>query len=118
MIFLSRRNRRLGDMVAGTLVVRDREVDSPHWGGSASRTFTAPTLIAASPMILAGSSGMGSDSWDRPPHLRVVLPATALAKLSGSDLDKCWKVSLGAASIWTSRLAAAQPSRIASALCT
>jgi uncharacterized RDD family membrane protein YckC len=72
-IFLSRRNQRLGDMVAGTLVVRDRDVDSPHWGESASRTLTAPTLIAESPIP--------------PPHLRVMLPAPALAKLSASDLE-------------------------------
>jgi hypothetical protein len=81
VIFMSRRNQRLGDMVAGTLVVRDRE------GESASRTFTAPTLIAPSPITPAGSSQTSPDSWDRPPHLRVVLPATALAKLSGSDLE-------------------------------
>jgi uncharacterized RDD family membrane protein YckC len=90
-IFLSRRNQRLGDMVAGTLVVRDREVDSPHWGESASRTFTAPTLIAGSPIPQAGSPATGPGSWDGPwggpPHLRVVLPAPALAKLSASDLE-------------------------------
>jgi len=90
-IFLSRRNQRLGDMVAGTLVVRDREVDSPHWGENASRTFTAPMLIAGSPSPLAGSPGTGPGSgdgpWGGPPHLRVVLPAPALAKLSGSDLE-------------------------------
>jgi uncharacterized RDD family membrane protein YckC len=90
-IFLSRRSQRLGDMVAGTLVVRDREVDSPHWGESASRTFTAPTLIAGSPIPQAGSPATGPGSWDGPwggpPHLRVVLPAPALAKLSASDLE-------------------------------
>jgi uncharacterized RDD family membrane protein YckC len=94
-IFLSRRNQRLGDMVAGTLVVRDREVDSPHWGESASRTFTAPTLIAGSPTPLAGSPGtgpgtrpgLGDGPWGGPPHLRVVLPAPTLAKLSASDLE-------------------------------
>jgi uncharacterized RDD family membrane protein YckC len=90
-IFLSRRNQRLGDMVAGTLVVRDREVDSPHWGENTSRTFTAPTLIAGSPTPLAGSPGTGPGPWDGPwggpPHLRVVLPAPALAKLSASDLE-------------------------------
>jgi uncharacterized RDD family membrane protein YckC len=95
VIFLSRRNQRLGDMVAGTLVVRDRQFDSPHWGESASRTFSPPTLIANSPRPPASSSQTSpgpwadsrADSWDRPPHLRVVLPATALAKLSGSDLE-------------------------------
>ena len=54
-------------------MVRDRDVDSPHWGESASRTLTAPTLIAESPIP--------------PPHLRVMLPAPALAKLSASDLE-------------------------------
>ncbi|MGD1107735.1 MAG: RDD family protein [Terracidiphilus sp.] len=86
-IFLSRRNQRLGDMVAGTLVVRDREVDSPHWGESASRTFTAPTLIAGSPIPPPGFPQAGAGPWGGPPHLRVLLPAPALAKLSASDLE-------------------------------
>ena len=79
-------------MVAGTLVVRDREVDSPHWGESASRTFTAPALIAGSPSLLRWVAGDRAGSvrrvlWGGPPHLRVVLPAPALAKLSASDLE-------------------------------
>lgn len=72
-MFLSRRHQRLGDMVAGTLVVRDREVESPHWGESGTRTFTAAALAAESPIPA--------------PHLRVVLPAPALAKLSATDLE-------------------------------
>jgi uncharacterized RDD family membrane protein YckC len=116
VIFLSRRNQRLGDMVAGTLVVRDREVDSPHWGESASRTFTAPTLIAASPMTSASSSETGHDSWDRPPHLRVVLPATALAKLSGSDLEVL-ESFFGRRLDMDLATRAALAGRIASALC-
>jgi uncharacterized RDD family membrane protein YckC len=86
-IFLSRRNQRLGDMVAGTLVVRDREVDSPHWGERAARTFTAPTLIAESPITPPGFPQTGPSLWGGPPHLRVLLPAPALAKLSASDLE-------------------------------
>jgi uncharacterized RDD family membrane protein YckC len=116
VIFLSRRNQRLGDMVAGTLVVRDRQVDSPHWGESASRTFTAPTLIAASPITPAGSSLTGPDSWDRPPHLRVVLPAPALAKLSGSDLEVL-EGFFGRRLDMDLTTRAALASRIASALC-
>jgi uncharacterized RDD family membrane protein YckC len=124
VIFLSRRNQRLGDMVAGTLVVRDREVDSPHWGESASRTFTAPTLIAASPITQAGSSQTSpgpwadsrADSWDRPPHLRVVLPATALAKLSGSDLEVL-EGFFGRRLDMDLATRSALASRIASALC-
>lgn len=72
-MFASKRHQRLGDMVAGTLVVRDRVLDQPNWNISTSRTFTGPALAADSPIP--------------PPHLSVVLPAPALAKLSVSDLE-------------------------------
>jgi uncharacterized RDD family membrane protein YckC len=75
-IFVSRRHQRLGDMVAGTLVVRDREIEPPHWSGSTSRTFTAPVFA-----LPADANPMAA------PHLRVVLPAPALARLSASDLE-------------------------------
>jgi uncharacterized RDD family membrane protein YckC len=102
VIFLSKRHQRLGDMVAGTLVVRDRIADQPHWSASTSRTITGAALAAASPIP--------------PPHLRVVLPAPALAKLSANDLE----VMEG---FFSRRLdmdlttRAALASRIASALC-
>jgi len=72
-MFMSRRSQRLGDMVAGTLVVREREVEAPMWSESTSRTLTAAALAPQSPIP--------------PPHLRVVLPAPALAKLAPSDLE-------------------------------
>jgi uncharacterized RDD family membrane protein YckC len=94
-IFLSRRHQRLGDMVAGTLVVREREVDAPTWGESASRTFTIATPNAGSfqsrgPQEAAFASWGGQTGpgpWGGPPHLRVTLPAPALAKLTASDLE-------------------------------
>jgi uncharacterized RDD family membrane protein YckC len=101
-MFMSKRHQRLGDMVAGTLVVRDREVEQPHWNSAGSRTITAPALTADSPIP--------------PPHLSVVLPAPALAKLSPGDLEviegffsRRFDIDL------TTRAALA--SRIASALC-
>lgn len=72
-MFLSRQNQRLGDMVAGTLVVRDREVETPHWGETGSRTFTASAMAATLPLAA--------------PHLAVVLPVSGLAKLSTGDLE-------------------------------
>lgn len=88
-IFLSRRNQRLGDLVAGTLVVRDREVDAPQWEGSgtATRTFTAAAFAVQSPIPAPGSPQTGPGPWGGPPHLRVVLPAPALGKLSATDLE-------------------------------
>jgi hypothetical protein len=73
VMFLSRQNQRLGDMVAGTLVVRDREIESPHWNEMGSRTITAHTLAGPSPLP--------------PPHLAVVLSTSALARLSVADLQ-------------------------------
>jgi uncharacterized RDD family membrane protein YckC len=86
-MFMSRRHQRLGDMVAGTLVVRDREADSLQWGESTSRTFTAAALWPESPIPPPGPPQTGSGPWGGPPHLRVVLPAPLLAKLSASDLE-------------------------------
>jgi uncharacterized RDD family membrane protein YckC len=76
-IFTSKQNQRLGDMVAGTLVVHDREVDTPHWGEMGNRTFTASTFVLPA----------AEDSPMAPPHLSVVLPTPTLAKLTASDLQ-------------------------------
>jgi uncharacterized RDD family membrane protein YckC len=84
-MFMSRRSQRLGDMVAGTLVVRERETEAPSWALAPTRTFTAPA-VSAEP-IASGSSQTGSGVWGGPPHLRVALPAPALARLSASDLE-------------------------------
>lgn len=73
VMFFSRENQRLGDMVAGTLVVRDREIESPHWGELGSRTITAPVFSGTAPVP--------------PPHLTLALPASALTKLSVADLQ-------------------------------
>jgi uncharacterized RDD family membrane protein YckC len=115
-MFLSKRSQRLGDMVAGTLVVRDREIDSPNWSEGSGRTITAPTVVTELPAAASGSSAMDAGPWGAPPHLRVVLPAPALAKLSAADLE----VLEG---FFTRRLdmdlttRAALAGRIASALC-
>jgi uncharacterized RDD family membrane protein YckC len=92
-IFLSKQNQRLGDMVAGTLVVHDREIDTPHWsemgsriyremdtpqwGEIGNRTITAGTFAPPAP----------ANSPMAPPHLSVVLSTPALAKLKASDLQ-------------------------------
>jgi len=69
----SRQHQRLGDMVAGTLVVREQDFDTPHWGESGSRTITEAAFAPQSPFAA--------------PHLSVTLSTTALGKLSGSDLE-------------------------------
>jgi hypothetical protein len=72
-MFCSRQHQRLGDLAAGTLVVRDREQESPLWGDSGSRTFTAQALPTRAPMS--------------EPHTAFTLPATGIAKLSAADLE-------------------------------
>lgn len=80
-IFLSRQNQRLGDLVAGTLVVRDREIETPHWGEMGSRTITAPSFADA-PAEPAGTHRIFA-----PPHLRLSLSPQAVARLSSADLE-------------------------------
>jgi len=103
-MFMSRRSQRLGDMVAGTLVVREREVDAPMWGESASRPQSAFTPAVLAPNSLfpppgSPQTGLGlwggqpgspqttPGPWGGPPHLRVMLPAPALARLTPADLE-------------------------------
>jgi uncharacterized RDD family membrane protein YckC len=73
VVFSTRQHQRLGDLAAGTLVVRDREVETPLWGESGSRTFTAPSFAASVPAP--------------EPHTAVTLPAPGVAKLSAADLE-------------------------------
>ncbi|MGA3071178.1 MAG: RDD family protein [Terracidiphilus sp.] len=72
-IFVTRQHQRLGDLAAGTLVVRDREQESPLWGDSGSRTFTAQAFAPRAPIP--------------EPHTAFTLPTTGIAKLSAADLE-------------------------------
>ena len=71
-MFVTRQHQRLGDLAAGTLVVRDREPEAPAWGESGSRTFTAQ-MFTAVPIP--------------EPHTTVTLPATGIARLTAADLE-------------------------------
>jgi uncharacterized RDD family membrane protein YckC len=72
-VFVTRQNQRLGDLVAGTIVVRDRPQEAPLWGDSGSRTFTA---FSVTPLTLPAE-----------PHMRVSLPPVNIAKLAAGDLE-------------------------------
>jgi uncharacterized RDD family membrane protein YckC len=72
-MFVTRQHQRLGDLAAGTLVVRDREPENPLWGDTGSRTFTAQLFSGHVPIP--------------EPHTAVTLAATGIAKLSSGDLE-------------------------------
>jgi uncharacterized RDD family membrane protein YckC len=72
-MFVTRQHQRLGDLAAGTLVVRDREPETPLWGDTGSRTFTARLFHASVPIP--------------EPHTAVTLPALGISKLSSADLE-------------------------------
>ncbi|HEX4066543.1 MAG TPA: RDD family protein [Acidobacteriaceae bacterium] len=71
----NRRNKRLGDLAAGTLVVHERAPEPPLWTATASRTITAAvfTPVPSAPPTLD-------------PHA-VDLPADAVARLGPDDLN-------------------------------
>jgi hypothetical protein len=71
-IFVTRQHQRLGDLAAGTLVVRDRADETPRWSESSARTFTAQIF------------GPGNPAPE--PHAALSLPATGIAKLAATDL--------------------------------
>ena len=72
-MFVTKQHQRLGDLAAGTLVVRDREEEVTPWIDSGARTFTAQ--IFAPPPASAE------------PQTTVTLPATGIAKLAPTDLE-------------------------------
>jgi uncharacterized RDD family membrane protein YckC len=71
-MFVTRQHQRLGDLAAGTLVVRDLDPESPGWPNTGSRTFTAELF----------TSVPGPE-----PHTAFTLPALGIAKLSAADLE-------------------------------
>ena len=71
-IFVSRDHQRLGDLAAGTLVVRDRIEEVPATSET-TRTFTANIFVPAQPAP--------------EPHAALTLPDHGLAKLSTADLQ-------------------------------
>jgi uncharacterized RDD family membrane protein YckC len=72
-MFVTRQHQRLGDLAAGTLVVRDREPETPLWGDTGSRTFTAQMFSANVPIP--------------EPHTAITLPALGISKLTSADLE-------------------------------
>src|ERR1035437_7360241 len=72
-MFATRQHQRLGDLAAGTLVVRDREQEAPLWGESGARTFTAQIFGPGAPIP--------------EPHMAFTLTSTGIAKLSAADLE-------------------------------
>jgi len=72
VIFATRDHQRLGDLAAGTLVVRDRIEETPD-GMETTRTFTANLFTPAVPVP--------------EPHTAFTLPDHGVAKLSGLDLQ-------------------------------
>jgi uncharacterized RDD family membrane protein YckC len=72
-IFATRQHQRLGDLAAGTLVVREREQEAPLWGQAGTRTFTAGSFTPAAPIP--------------EPHTALSLPVDGIARLTASDLE-------------------------------
>lgn len=72
-MFVTKQHQRLGDLAAGTLVVRDRAPESPLWNEAGSRTFTAASFTPQTAIP--------------EPHSLVSLPASSIAKLASTDLE-------------------------------
>lgn len=72
-VFVTRQHQRLGDLAAGTLVVRDRPQEDPLWGELGTRTFTAASFAQSAP--------------PSEPQDRLQLPSAGIAGLAATDLE-------------------------------
>lgn len=70
----NRRNQRLGDLAAATIVVHERSSEEPLWGGNGPHTITAGAFAPPAPEPAFQ------------PSSEATLPADAVAKLSPEDL--------------------------------
>jgi uncharacterized RDD family membrane protein YckC len=73
VMFATRQHQRLGDLAAGTLVVRDLEPETTRWSDSPNRTFTAQIFSAPETAP--------------EPHTLVSLPAADVVRMSSADLE-------------------------------
>jgi len=77
-VFVTRQHQRLGDLAAGTLVVRERIQETLLWNDTVSRTIPATSVTAPSFPI---------QSFPPEPHMLVTLPPAEVARLTASDLE-------------------------------
>lgn len=63
-VFATRRSQRLGDLVAGTIVVHEQKIETPLWDGNGARHLTAG-LEPVSPVQVVRSSGIPADQVGR-----------------------------------------------------
>jgi uncharacterized RDD family membrane protein YckC len=68
-MFSTSQHQRLGDLVAGTLVVRDREADSPLWADAGAGS-------------VASLNGLAQEG-----RAAAIIPGTAIARLTIADLQ-------------------------------
>ncbi|HEX7729740.1 MAG TPA: RDD family protein [Terracidiphilus sp.] len=72
-VFATKQHQRLGDLAAGTLVVRDRREEAPLWGETGARTFTASIFEPPKPA--------------EPSMAPPLFPASDVSRLAASDLE-------------------------------
>ena len=77
-VFVTRQHQRLGDLAAGTLVVRERAQESALWGQPAAHDWSPRTFTASS---------LTPQNLPPEPHMHVSLPPEGVARLTSSDLQ-------------------------------
>ena len=71
-VFSTRHSQRLGDLVAGTVVIHEKKIEAPLWDGNAARSITAGLSRADAPAPVVRST---------------VIPADRVGRLTESDLE-------------------------------
>jgi uncharacterized RDD family membrane protein YckC len=86
-IFLTKRQQRLGDLVAGTLVIHERKMEAPTGSTSGARTFTANVFARPATIELEPASGLPPDQVNRLSGTDLGIIETFLARRLDLPLD-------------------------------
>ncbi|HUB29504.1 MAG TPA: RDD family protein [Terracidiphilus sp.] len=86
VVFATRQHQRLGDLAAGTLVVRDREQETPLWADTGMIPASRPAS-ASWQTLTRTSPGAVPQSAIPEPHSAVVLSPVGIGRLTPSDLE-------------------------------
>jgi uncharacterized RDD family membrane protein YckC len=67
-VFATKRSQRLGDLVAATMVVHERKIETPIWDATAARSFTASLVEPVAAVQSTRSTGLAADVIARLDH--------------------------------------------------
>lgn len=110
-VFATRQSQRLGDLVAGTIVVHEQKIETPLWDGNGARHLTAG-LTRVFPAQMARSSGIPADKVSRLTEADLALLENFNSRKLDLPLDTSAALAARLAQQMAAKMQAAVPSDV------